>query len=62
MRQRATVKLFQMVGAAEKAALRVLVKYRPGESPNHEKVRAGRLHLPKITLGSGKRSQPKRRA
>lgn len=36
MRQRATVKLFQMVGAAEKAALRVLVKTRrktkPGES------------------------------
>lgn len=39
MRQRATVKLFQMVGAAEKAALKAVVKCRPGERPSRRQGR-----------------------
>lgn len=39
MRQRATVKLFQMVGVAEKESLKALVKRRPGERPSRRQGR-----------------------
>lgn len=62
MRQRATVKLFQMVGAAKKAALKTLVKSRPRErSRGREGMEILNPPNPVMTFGSEKKSQPKRR-
>jgi len=62
MRQRATVKLFQMVGAEKAAALKTLVKFRPSErSSSREGMEALNPPNSMMTFGSEKRSQPKRR-
>lgn len=62
MRQRATVKLFQMVGAAKKVALKTLVKFRPRErSRGREGMETLNPPNPVLTFGSEKQSQPKRR-
>lgn len=62
MRQKATVKLFQMVGAAKKAALKTLVKFRPRErSSSREGMETSNPPGPVIKFGSEKRSQPKKR-
>lgn len=62
MRQRATVKLFQMVGAAKKAVLKTLVKFRPRERPSgREVIEALKPPNPVMMFGSEKRSEPKRR-
>lgn len=62
MRQRATVKLFQMVEAAEKAALKTLEKFRPRERSSG-KEGTGTQNPPKLVMmfRPEKRSQPKRR-
>lgn len=62
MRQRATVKLFQMVGAAKKAVLKTLVKFRPRERfSSRESMEILNPPNPVMMFGSEKRSQPKRR-
>lgn len=62
MRQRATVKLFQMVGAMKKATLKTLVKFRPKErSSSREGMETLNPPNPVMMFGSEKRSQPKRR-
>lgn len=62
MRQRATVKLFQMVEAAEKAALKTLEKFRPRERPSgKEGMETQKPPKPAMMFGPEKRSQPKRK-
>lgn len=62
MRQRATVKLFQMVEAAEKAALKTLEKFRPRErSSGKQGMETQNPPKPAMMFGPEKRSQPKRR-
>lgn len=62
MRQRVTVKLFQMVEAAEKVALKTLEKFGPRERVSG-KVGTETWNPPKpvIIFGPEKRSQLKRR-
>lgn len=61
MRQRATVKLFQMVEAAEKAALKTLEKFRPRERSSGKEGMETLNPSKPVMMGPEKWSQPKRR-
>lgn len=61
MRQRATVKLFQMVEAAEKVALKRLKKFGPRQrSSSEESTETQNTPKPVMMFGPEERSQPKR--